>query len=286
MHRDPPSLDRRRFLTGGSVALLAALHGAAARGEDPDPPGNGAGPRHDGDHRLLDLRLATAAPLAAMVRFYRDDLGFAVLASAHGEVTFAAGATRLTFFAATKPADAAHDPFYHFAFNIPENKLLGALAWQRERTRIIPPPPRGRDPAFPDEVMHFPHWDAHSVFFWDPAGNLVEYIARHTLANPAPGPFTAADILYASEIAFIVDDVLATADTLRETFGVKQYRQGGEAFMAMGDERGLLLVMKRGRNLGLTERKDAGIYPTHASVRGPRHGTLELEGFPYTVSSD
>jgi hypothetical protein len=44
---------------------------------------------------------------------------------------------------------------------------------------------------------------------------------RHDLGNAVPGPFTSRDILYASEIAFVADDVPATAETLRGVAGVE-----------------------------------------------------------------
>ena len=77
-------------------------------------------------------------------------------------------------------------------------------------------------------MVDFSHWNAHSVFFYDPAGNVVEYIARHDLKNAAPGGFGSADILYASEIAWIVDDVAATASTLKKVVGIDQYRGASE----------------------------------------------------------
>ena len=80
-----------------------------------------------------------------------------------------------------------------------------------------------------------------------PAGNVVEYIARHDLKNGDSGPFGWADILYASEIGLIVDDVAATAAKVTDVAAVTQYKGGSDQFMAMGDEYGLLLVMKRGR---------------------------------------
>ena len=277
-------ISRRRFMVGGSAALVAALHGE---------PGWGLGSSTTdrakiltGDApRLLDLRLACATPLAEMTAFYRDLLGFSVLASSEGEITLAAGGTRLTFFTAPRPTGAAHDPFYHFAFNIPKNKILGARSWHLERGRLIRPYEHLLDPGMPNDVVHFRNWDAHSLFFWDPAGNLVEYIARHTLDNAKPGEFTAADILYASEIAFVVDDVKPTARKLQSTFQLEQYRQSYDTFTALGDERGLVLVMQRGRPWGFTEAKPASVYPTHAQIRAVPEQETKLTGFPHTLVS-
>lgn len=151
---------------------------------------------------------------------------------------------------------------------------------------MIPARENLRDPDYPDDVIAFRHWNAHSVFFWDPGGNIVEYIARHDLKNSARGPFSSEDILYASEIAFIVDDVRGTALDLRRAFELEQYRGGSERFTAVGDERGLLLVMKRGRNLGFTEPKPADCFATIARVQGAGPARYAFPDFPYEITSD
>src|SRR5207249_7567926 len=136
-------------------------------------------------------------------------------------------------------AAAKEKPFYHFAFNIPENKVLAAHRWQKKRTPLLPIPKTLRDPGYPDEVVNY-HWNAHSIFFFDPSSNVVEYIARHDLKNGAPGGFASQDILYASEIGLIVDDVPATASKLKDIVVLNQDKGGSYQFTALGVERGLL----------------------------------------------
>jgi hypothetical protein len=218
-----------------------------------------------------------------MKQFYRQLLGFGVLDETADSLTMAAGETRLMFRKSGKDDGA---PFYHFAFNIPENKILAARTWQKERSPLLPIPAHLRDPAYPDDVVDYNHWNAHSIFFFDPGGNVVEYIARHDLKNAAPGPFAGSDILYASEIGLIVDDVFAAMAKIKEIAGVDQYRGGNDQFMALGDERGLLLVMKRGRILSFDSprKRAAAVFGTQASVRGVRRTKYIVPGFPYTLS--
>ena len=134
--------------------------------------------------------------------------------------------------------------------------------------------------------MDYRHWNAHSLFFFDPAGNVVEYIARHDLDNAAKGEFSPADILYASEIAPVVDDVPAAAQQLGTVVGLDQYRSGSEQFMALGDEYGLLLVMKRGRVISFDAEppKAVTVFGTSASFRGARTTKYTLPSFPYDIS--
>jgi catechol 2,3-dioxygenase-like lactoylglutathione lyase family enzyme len=245
--------------------------------------------------RILGLELLSAAPLAEMKEFYGARLGMRVVHEGRDRLTLAGGRTPITFVRpgagvdpGAAPAEDGRRPFYHFAFNIPENKLLDARGWQKERSPLMSIPERLRDPRYPDDVVHFRHWNAHSIFFFDPAGNIVEYIARHDMNNAAPGPFGSRDILYASEIGLIVDDVQGTAVKLKESVGVERYRGGDDQFTAMGDEEGLLLVMKRGRHLNFdpsSSKKAAGVFRTAVRVRGTgRPASLRFSGFPYEIA--
>jgi catechol-2,3-dioxygenase len=281
MHPQRLQPHRRRFLQWASTAAaFFAVHDCPAE-EKPMPgsPAEGL----EAAPRILSLELLSSAPLAKMKEFYQGSLGLGVLDERPDRLTFATGQTRLTFGKAG-PDDGK--PFYHFAFNIPENKVLAAWRWQKERTPLLPIPPRLRDPGYPNDVVNYSHWNAHSIFFFDPAGNVVEYIARHDLKNAAPGEFTSGDILYASEIALVVDDVAAAAARLKEVVGVRQYRGGDEQFLALGDERGLLLVMKRGRVISFDapEKKAVTVSRTAAAVRGARPTRYRFPTYPYEVA--
>ena len=284
---DDVSVDRRQFLKGASASLaLLAAHldggfGEAGAAPAADRPGAAA-------PRLLELELLTAAPLAAMREFYGGALGLKILAEKTDRLTIAGGGTPVTFVAATAAGREHGNPFYHFAFNIPENKVLAARGWQQKRSPLMPIPSWLRDSAFPDDVVHFRHWNAHSVFFFDPGGNVVEYIARHDLKNTAGGDFGPADILYASEIGLIVDDVPAAAGKVREVVsGLVPYRGGDDQFVALGDEQGLLLMMKRGRKLNFnpaSEEKAAKVFRTTVRVRGARPAKYAFPELPYEIS--
>lgn len=218
-----------------------------------------------------------------MKSFYHGLLGLRVLEEQPERLTIAAGQTWLTFL---RSAGEDEKPFYHFAFNIPENKVLAAYQWQKERAPLLPIPITLQDPNYPAEVVAYRHWNAHAIFFFDPAGNVVEYIARHDLKNAAEGNFSNKDILYASEIAFVVDDVAATATKLREVIGMGLYKGASDQFAAIGDEHGLLLVMKRGRLISFEapEQKAVSVFPTTVTVRGRRPTNYIFPKFPYKVS--
>lgn len=247
---------------------------------------------------IRGLRLLTGVPLAEMRRFYCDKIGFKYAEERDGEFTFHAGATRVTFVKAQPDQFKGNggrgngEPMYHFAFNIPSNKILAARKWQLERSSLVSPRREVRDSGMPGDVWHFRHWNAHSVFFFDPAWNIVEYIARHDLKNEAADEqkFGVSDILYASEIGYVTNraDQKKTIALMRDQLGLHEYPRGAEPW-AMGDERGLLLCLAR---LGeqWAEHTETpvnwGVFPTECTVRGPKPGTYKVDGFPYSVRAE
>jgi hypothetical protein len=271
-------VDRRRFLgSAAATAAFFAAHDVAALGRQiaaaPGPP----------RPRLLGLELLSGAPLGTMKAFYRKTLDLRILKEATDRFTVEAGETQLTFID-RHPAPGT-PPFYHFAFNIPENKIRQALEWQQARTPILAIPEQRRASAYPPQVLDDRPSNAHSIFFNDPAGNLVEYIARHDLKNGDSAPFGWADLLYVSEIGLIVDDVAGAAGKLADGTRLTPYKGGRADVAALGDEYGLILLMKRGRpfDLGLTPQPDAGVYRTGITLRASTAGRYELGGYPYQV---
>ncbi len=165
----------------------------------------------------------------------------------------------------------------------PENKILKALEWQKARTPLLAIPERNRAAGYPPEVVDYSHWNAHSIFFLDPAGNVVEYIARHDLKNGDSAPFGWSDILYASEIGIVVDDVAATAAKLAEVAAVALTRAGATSSRLSATSSGLLLIMKRGRVIDFSSQAENGVrvFRTAVTVRGPKATKYQLPGYPY-----
>ncbi len=275
-------LSRRHFL-GSAAATSAwlALHDAAAF----SMPAVRSSQDTSGRPRILSMELLSGAPLPEMMRFYGKTLDLGITDDQADRFTVEAGETRITFVSSPALVEG-RAPFYHFAFNIPENKIVQALEWQKARTPMLPIPERNRADGYPPEVVDYRHWNAHSIFFLDPAGNVVEYIARHDLKNADRNPFAWTDIQYASEIALVVDDVDATAQTLADTAALTPYRNGIDQFRAMGDEYGLVLVMKRGRVIDFTSNPHNAVrvYKTDVTLRGQKATALDLAAYPYRVN--
>lgn len=260
---EPPGINRRSALQSAiaSGICLATTHPKMMTHSAP-PASKAIG--------ISEIRLHTAK-LAALEKFYRDDLGLTVRRES-AKLTVHAGTTRIIF-----DEVESNEPFYHVAFNIPENKLEGARRWQKQRTPLLK---RGQN-----EVIHFSNWNAHSVFFHDPAGNILEYIARHDLPNAAEGEFTPADILYASEIGLVVDDVPATVALVQRELGLGVYKNQSRYFAPLGDEHALLILVQRKRLWTPDKKREAEVHPLTATIRSLKNRELKLPDYGYRVAT-
>jgi catechol-2,3-dioxygenase len=140
------------------------------------------------------------------------------------------------------------EPIYHLAFNIPENKLQEATHWSTNRIELI---------KKEDEVLisDFETWNANSVYFFDTDGNLLEFIARHDLNNAETSEFSSKQILNISEIGIVQTRPDLYGEELIEKFNLHLFEknQNSDLFTAIGDDNGLLIIVKKNRNWFPTE---------------------------------
>jgi catechol-2,3-dioxygenase len=193
---------------------------------------------------ISEVRLP-ASNLTAQLDFYQHRLGLGVqqLESA-GEIVVTVGSTRLIFEQATVDWQG----IYHFAINIPENQFSAAKGWLQQRAELL------RDQEKRDE-FDFQDWNAHSVYCHDPAGNILELIAHHSLSNASTEPFGPAQLLAVCEIGLAVENVPETVAKLETQCGLAAYHdERHDQFTAVGDANGLLIVVKEGR-LWIPERQ-------------------------------
>lgn len=118
--------------------------------------------------QIKSLELFTAN-LPELRQFYRDVLACNVVEQ-EGAFVVKAGATDLIF----RIANTGIAPIYHFAFTIPENKFEEAVQWTAEKVKLLEVAPG-------QVVAEFKNWDAASIYFFDPAGNIVEFIIRRDM---------------------------------------------------------------------------------------------------------
>ncbi len=182
---------------------------------------------------LAELTLPSK-DLDQQAAYYADVLGLPVQ-RAMEKVLIQAGESRLQF----QQAAASWEGHFHFAFEIPNNRFDQAKNWLQRRATLL------KDEDGSDTIEHA-SWQAHSLYFKDPAGNVLEFIARDQAGTASASEFFRPEnILRVSEIGIAADDVPAlVSDIARET-GLPVYGNASPNFTAVGDLGGLLIVVER-----------------------------------------
>jgi catechol-2,3-dioxygenase len=166
------------------------------------------------------------------------------------------GSTRLRF----EPWPAVCS---HFAVNVAPRRFEEAVEWARLRRPLI------------QDDVPFTDWRARAAYFFDPPGNLVELIARER----APGEELFLEV---SEVGLPVADVGKAVAFLEAELGLPHFSGDRENFSAMGDDRGLFIVVPVGRNWLFTDIP-ASDAPVQVTIESERGGELEVPGSEHVV---
>jgi catechol 2,3-dioxygenase-like lactoylglutathione lyase family enzyme len=178
------------------------------------------------------IRLQTHL-LEEQYQFYTEVLELKGQRLGDREVLVHVGSTELVF-----EQVAGVEPYYHFAFNIPFHLYREALAWLKSRADILPW--QGH------ELIDFSNWKAWAMYFLDPAGNIVELIARERIRyDRSQTVFSTSDILHVSEMGWGLSDLGATYRKLQDISPVPVFDGGPVRFLAAGDDEGLFIMVDK-----------------------------------------
>ena len=219
--------------------------------------------------QIAELQLHTTR-LQAQKAFYHDLLELPLVAETATSFTVQAGASTVTFMATAEELPS----IYHVAFHIPENQLAAAKGWLKPRVPLL----QNGD----SDEWFFADWNAHTIYYLDADGNILEFIARHNLPTATAQPFTWQSILAVSEIGLSTPDVRDFCQQLRAALGVELWRGNDTNFAAVGDEQGLFIVALNGRPWN-GNAAPAQPLPTTVVLRGDEEKTVALAGLPYQV---
>jgi len=177
--------------------------------------------------------------------FYSGMLGLSLTRKGQNSISFLAGQSILTFTKSIKL-----NPKYHFAFNIPHNKLDEAIIWSKSKFNLLENADNGI-------VANFESWNAKSIYFYDNNKNILEFIARFDLHNSTDKTFDISSIQSISEIGIVVDSPMMLADKLVKEINLNFFEKGtkSEKFVALGNDNGLFVIVETNRNWYPTEEK-------------------------------
>lgn len=225
---------------------------------------------------LQQLALHTAAPIAEMQDFYTKILGFQSLSASAEAFEVQVGDTRLAFHTTHL---VGKKPFYHFAFNIPTNKVEEAAAWLVAQgiTPLQIPVDTDEEPTV---IAEFENWNARAVYFHDPAGNIVEFIARLDSKYMSLKPFTPQSVISVSEIGLACANAKTYAAELREKYDLTSFTKGTntDVFWALGADNGLFVLSATSRNWFPTDTQ-VQHFPMKIAFKNRKNVDCELEIF-------
>lgn len=212
--------------------------------------------------KIISLELETSQA-ETLKDFYTRVLELPVLSEDEQHFRIQAGFSMINFRqVSNRPAGP-----YHFAFNIPHNKVREATDWLRERVAFL------YAPGAVTPVVHHARWEAYALYFYDTDFNILELIARKA-APATAAPFGPEHILGLAEVGLPVSDVPGFSQQLREQLKLNRWKSATEHFEAVGDEEGMFIVVQEQRPwfptinpaISLPMRIDveaAGINPIH-----------------------
>jgi catechol-2,3-dioxygenase len=191
--------------------------------------------------------------LAEVCDFYAQVLGVPVREQGGSQITLQCGSSTLQFL----EGEAA---YYHFAINISPDQLHRAADWLREKG-IPLLPMDGQD------IVPFPNWDAEAIYFYDPAGNIVEFIARHRLPRSGRPIFGIDDLLSISEIGLPTHHFQEVKSFVETQLGLPIFGNPSPVFAALGDDHGLWILVDAAEKRWIPNMEPALPFPLEARVQ-------------------
>lgn len=185
---------------------------------------------------ILELQLLTN-DLEGTKSFYSELLGFPLADQSEDTISFNAGQSKLVFLRSEES-----NPFYHFAFNIPDNKIAEAFEWT-SRHFDIPEVEKGK------KIADFLSWNARAFYFHDNNGNILEFIARFDLHQSSDKPFDGSSVLSISEIGIPMKQAAEASERIRVQHQLRHFEKQApkEDFIVVGDNCGLLIFVEEHR---------------------------------------
>ncbi|MCY9135231.1 glyoxalase [Bacillus atrophaeus] len=203
-----------------------------------------------------------------MRHFYVHELGFPLIESSEDAFSIKAGCSELEI----RKSHSDEEPFYHFAFNIPQNKFKEAKTWAKSKVTL--------HKEDDEDEVYFEHSDAYSLYFSDPSHNIVEFIARNSSAASEEN-FSVQSVINISEINITTNDVMSAGKGLNQ-FGVpvryeESVKEDGLNFMGEYEEGAFLLLGPRGRRWIFSDKK-AEVYPLSITINQVKNIEIDSKG--------
>jgi catechol-2,3-dioxygenase len=193
---------------------------------------------------ILEIKLNTD-DIISTEGFYTNILEFKLIKKSEKSISFLVGNSILSFIKSENL-----QPKYHFAFNIPNNKLEEAINWISKKLNLIKIDNN-------TSVADFESWNAKAIYFYDNNENILEFIARFDLESLIENQFDTSSILSISEIGVVTNEPLNLSKKISENYNLNLFEKGVQSvdFASLGDDNGLIILVKPNRKWYPTNQK-------------------------------
>jgi hypothetical protein len=198
-----------------------------------------------------------------MKRFYGNVLGWDMKESDSSHFTVNVGETDITFQESEDPS------FYHFAINIPGNQFSIMKQWIKEKV------PLNRSRGLTE--IFYENLGADSMYFEDPAGNLVEFIGRRS--RDLFGPLTKEAFINVSEVSIISPHVYDVGEELQD-LGLPLFRRfevDPEKVNFLGKDDAYIILAPPGWKFRFS-KKEAETHPLSVTFKDGIHFSIDHAG--------
>lgn len=201
--------------------------------------------------------------LKRLRRFYMNIMELPLVENLENEFTLAIGESTLTF------RETEADAFYHYAINIPGNQFSLIKSMMQQKHTLNREGGRNE--------VYFESFDADSIYFDDPAGNIVELVGRrHRDLFGAPSPESFLNI---SEVGIVTYDMTNVGDQIQD-IGIP-LRQGTEikphTLNFLGRDDTFIVLVPPGRKWYFSDRISE-IHPLQITLTNGHLLTIDEEG--------
>lgn len=201
--------------------------------------------------------------LKSLKRFYGNVMEFNITESTSDQFTLKVGETDVTFHQSEQAS------FYHFAINIPGNQFVIMKHWMQDRLTL------NKDGGINE--IYYPSLEADSMYFEDPAGNLIELIGRRK--RDLFGPLTKEAFFDVSEVGVVTPFGMDVGDELQD-FGIP-LRHGAEVdpdtFNFLGRDDTFIVLAPQAWKWSFSKKK-AETHPLEITLKDGRHIALDRDG--------
>jgi catechol 2,3-dioxygenase-like lactoylglutathione lyase family enzyme len=198
--------------------------------------------------------------LAEMKQFYTKELEMELCSESEKHFVVLAGTTRLIF------EQDKRVPYYHVCFRTGTKYFDHVFQKLAEKSLLLPD----------EEGNYSMNWMGKQAYFFDPDGNILEILERPFYwgeTQPEDGWYDVG------EIGMPVKAVPEMQEYL-SPYVFDQQKEESETFAFYGDQKGVFVIIKEGRNWYPTDL-GATIHPIIAVVSGEKEGRFKHPDLPY-----